>query len=144
MRDFKALIGSTSKFYDEGLPSERFALFAESAKSDAGPGDTSAIPTFFTIFRHGEFELLSKLQVELKQVLHAEQEYEFFTPLKAGEKVRFQTRLADVLEKKSKDVYLHFLIFETDFQNSEDGARLARARSTILYREKDVREKGGA
>jgi len=138
MRDFKPLIGNVSKFYEETLPAERFALFAECANASVATADTSSIPTFFTIFRHGEFELISSFELHLKQILHAEQEYEFFKPLAAGEKIRFQTRLADVLEKKGKDSFLHFLVFETDFLLSESGAKLARARSTMVYREKET------
>lgn len=99
------------------------------------PISSLAIPTVFTLFRAGEFELIDGLGIQLKQVLHAEQEYHIESPLFADEEIQYQTTLTEVLEKKGSSAKLAFLVFETDFIRSLDLVRLAVAKSTMVYRE---------
>ncbi len=99
------------------------------------PISSLAVPTIFTIFRQGEFELMNDLGIQLKQVLHAEQRYELFHAFAPSEEIRFTTRLASVVEKKSKTANMAFMAFETDFVRTGDGAIVATARSTMVYRE---------
>jgi hypothetical protein len=99
------------------------------------PITSNAVPTIFTMFRQGEFELMNDLGIQLKQVLHAEQCYEMLVPLSPAEEIKFTTRLAGVVEKKSKTANMAFMAFETDFVRTGDGATVATARSTMVYRE---------
>ncbi len=99
------------------------------------PISSAPIPTVFTIFRAGEFELVNRFGVELKQILHAEQEYEIFQTLLPGEELSYSTTLSTVNEKKGKGAALAFLAFETDFVRTQDGVKIASARSTMVYRE---------
>jgi hypothetical protein len=99
------------------------------------PISSSAVPTIFTLFRQGEFEIMNALGIQLKQVLHAEQVYEMLAPLSPSEEITFTTRLASVVEKKSKTANLAFMAFETEFVRTSDGVSVAKARSTMVYRE---------
>ncbi|MBC7691049.1 MAG: MaoC family dehydratase N-terminal domain-containing protein [Methylotenera sp.] len=129
---------------------ERLSAFARAVgvSSDAAPAlshevpahalDTRWLPTFLTLFREGDFELLTLMGVELRSVLHGEQEYEYDGYLKAGDEVSYQSIVAHITEKESKKGALHFIILETDFhlvgKESEAHHKVGTARSTIVYR----------
>ena len=99
------------------------------------PINSLAIPTVYTIFRQGEFEIMNDLGIQLKQVLHADQTYTMHETLSPSEEIVFTTRLASVAEKKSKSANMAFMAFETDFVRTGDGVVVATARSTMVYRE---------
>jgi len=140
MDGLKAGVGRASSERKITLSGPEMRDFAACVKATVGatshsPITSVAIPTVFTIFRQGEFELMNALGIELKQVLHAEQQYEVLAPLSPSEEIRFTTRLASVTEKKSKTANLAFMAFETEIVRTGDGATVATARSTMVYRE---------
>lgn len=60
-------------------------------------------PTLATLFRWGEFKWLERMQVDMRRLLHTEQEYRFLTPdgsLPLGKPFHITTRLAEVKEKR--------------------------------------------
>lgn len=110
LSEFKRVIGSTV----EGVP-----------------------PTLLTVFREAEFEIMRTMAFELKQVLHAEQEYELtddfydrYDPLKP---IEFQSRLAVVNEKRGRGMRLVFMVFETDYFFESDKP-IGLSRTTIVLR----------
>ncbi|MBS1964007.1 MAG: MaoC family dehydratase N-terminal domain-containing protein [Bdellovibrionales bacterium] len=140
MDGLKSQIGRLSSERKVTLSGTEMRDFATCVKATVGatshsPISSVAIPTVFTIFRQGEFELMDALGIQLKQVLHAEQEYELKAPLSPSEEIRFVTRLASVVEKKSKTANMAFMAFETDFVRVADEVTVATARSTMVYRE---------
>jgi acyl dehydratase len=78
---------------------------------------------------------MADLGIQIKQVLHAEQEYEIRAPLLPGEEIHFSTKLTSVVEKKSKTASMAFMAFETEFVRLADQRVVATARSTMVYRE---------
>jgi hypothetical protein len=136
----KARIGATSTLRRANLSEKEMRDFADCVRATLGntshsPIQSTAVPTIFTLFRDGEFELLSQFGIELKQVLHAEQEYQIESPLSFGEEIRYATTLSAVAEKKGKEAHLAFLVFETPFERVSDSLRIGFAKSTIVYRE---------
>ncbi len=136
----KAKIGLQSAERKITLSETEMKDFAVCVQATVGntvhtPISSVAIPTVFTIFRAGEFELIDDLGIQLKQVLHAEQEYKLLSPLLPGEELGYRTTLTGVMEKKSATANMAFLIFETDFFRISDSVRLAAAKSTMVYRE---------
>jgi hypothetical protein len=95
-------------------------------------------PTFFTVFRQGEFQILEKVGLTLSMVLHGEQEYEYFSnpePLiNAGEPIHYDTELSEVIEKGSGKKRLIFFVFETRFHTPKNEP-IAISRTTIVRRE---------
>lgn len=137
---FKGKVGLKSKERKISLSEIEMKDFAVCVKATVGntvhtPISSAAIPTVFTIFRAGEFELIDSLGIQLKQVLHAEQEYKVEALLSPGEELQYSTTLTNVMEKKGKGTKLAFLVFQTDFIRTKDAARLAVAKSTMVYRE---------
>jgi len=136
----KEKVGLTSVERSVRLSEVDMKDFAACIKSTVGNTSHSqissaVIPTVFTVFRAGEFEIVAGMGIELKQILHAEQEYQIMAPLLPGEEIRFKTTLTNVMEKKGKGTKLAFLVLQTDFVRSSDSFCVATARSTMVYRE---------
>lgn len=140
MKAFKESIGTTSTPRVFKLEPSTFKEFADCVHATVGntsfaPLSSVAVPTIFTRFREGEFELLERMGIALPQVLHAEQTYEMLEVLHPAEEVSFKTSLASVFEKKGKGSNMAFLVFETEFIRTLDSQTIARAKSTMVYRE---------
>jgi len=137
--DLKSKIGTKSRVLKNRLSAldmVDFALCVRSPMAKKPSKDSSIAPSMFTIFRNGEFEIMDAIGVQLKQVLHAEQEYEFFKPILPDQEVEYQAELTSVLEKKGKDYRMSFLVCETKLTIVEDHSIAGICKSTIVYREK--------
>ena len=66
-------------------------------------------PSFATRFRKAEFEGLTRMNVDMRTLLHIEQEYEYLEPLKVGDKVAVSTKIAEWKERRS----MTFVTLET-------------------------------
>lgn len=140
MKGLKSKVGVQSSHRKVTLSEIEMKDFATCVKATVGntsysPISSLSAPTLFTLFRAGEFEILSALGIQLPQVLHAEQEYQIFHALHADEEISYQTSLASVVEKKGKGTDMAFMVFETDFIRTSDSHKVASARSTMVYRE---------
>lgn len=116
----------------EPVTALRIAAFVEAT----GIRFSTGIPgTFPTIFREPEFDWLKKLKVNMHQLLHTEQEYEYVSPIEIGDRVRTSTRVADYRERRG----LLFVKLESEMFAGE---RLAiRSFSCFVIRQDS---KGGA
>ena len=74
-------------------------------------------PTFATVFTFwggsGLDNTLKALSVEIWNVLHSEQEYEYFEPMHVGDTITGQTRIEDIYHKAGMD----FVEIVTDYRN---------------------------
>lgn len=66
-------------------------------------------PSFATRFRKAEFEWLTRMNVDMRTLLHIEQEYEYLEPLKTGDKVSVSTKIAEWKERRQ----MTFVTLET-------------------------------
>ncbi len=140
IQSFKEKIGLKSIERKVTLTEVEMKDFAVCVKATVGntvhtPITSVSIPSVFTRFREGEFEIIDGLGIKLSQVLHAEQEYKIVAPLFPNQELKYETKLTGVLEKKGTGAKLAFLVFETDFVRIHDLALLAVAKSTMVYRE---------
>lgn len=90
-------------------------------------------PTFLKAIEGEHFSsatLMQLLQVPLKGVLHAEQQFDHLSPVHVGDIVEVTRRVDRIFEKK--DGALTFIVVDTDYRV---GARAAaRSTQTILVR----------
>lgn len=137
---FRAYVGIKSKYFEDRIEAVRFLDFASVTNSPYSTRvetlNSSHVPTVFTIFRLGEFELISQMGLQLRQILHAEQEYQYFEVLKPDLKIRYQTELQSVHKKEGKEGALYFMVFSTVVERTLDKVVLTQVRSTMVYREK--------
>lgn len=70
--------------------------------------------------------------LDLKRVLHGEQEFEFLKPIYAGDVLTAVSRITDVYEKAGKrGGTMTFVVAETEFTNQR-GEVVARARQVTI------------
>jgi hypothetical protein len=93
------------------------------------------LPTVFMFWGGGGLEdALRQIGVEIWNVLHAEQEYEYFHPVHIGDRITGQTRISDVYDKAG----MNFVAFETEYAN-QDGEIVIKDRALIIVRGEEQR-----
>lgn len=84
--------------------------------------------TFATVFRAPEFLWLDRLKIDMRQLLHTDQTYEYFEPLKVGDTLTISTQVTEYKERRE----LLFVTVESDM--SCEGVLKVRARSAFVVR----------
>ena len=130
--DYKARIGETSASFQESITPDLVAQFRRSIPGAARAEGTPA--AILASFRKGEKELTERLGFELPRMLHAEQDYEFFSELPVEQEIQYQSRLLSVLEKRARDARGGMLIFSIGTDYRVGGRVFASAKSTVIYR----------
>lgn len=123
LRFFAKAIGETDPVYTD-----------EAAAKAAGYKSLPVPPTFLMCLQGEGRDLVEQLNVygfDLGRVLHAEQEFVYHQPAVAGDVLTFDTRIADVYDKKGGA--LQFVVNETRVTN-QDGEHVADIRSTLVQR----------
>ena len=125
IKEFARAIGDLSPFY------------LDDALAKAGPwGDIIAPPTFPITFRdegRDTGELLRELGVDIGRILHGEQEFEHFKPIRPGQTYLCRLRIADIYEKSGKSGPMAFVVRETTVTDS-DNEIVALIRGTTVVR----------
>jgi acyl dehydratase len=78
-------------------------------------GDVIAPPTFMTTFRDGADSgaFLRELGTDISRILHGEQEFEIFRPIRPGETFVCRSKVLDVYEKTGRSGPMAFVQRET-------------------------------
>ena len=128
--DHKSFAGAVSKPYSEKILEERVREFCVAVGAEPA---ALAPPTFLTVFRAGEFELLERMGIPLAGVLHGEQTYLFNSDVRAGDEITYKTTLTAVHEKKGTRGQMTFLNFETVIEAAGNRTRrVGTSRTTII------------
>lgn len=111
-RTFAEAIGETNPIY----------LDASAARA-AGYRGLVTVPTYVFCLKYAvapSVQALGELGVDARagELLHAEQSFEHFEPVCAGDTLRFTERVADVYEKKAGA--LKFMVLEIETRNQFD------------------------
>ncbi|TAK71377.1 MAG: MaoC family dehydratase [Betaproteobacteria bacterium] len=107
IRFFAEVIGETNPIYLD-----------EAAAKAAGYRNVVAPPTFIFGAESDSgvrMKLLNMLEIDLRKVLHGEQRFDYHTPVCAGDTLRFDTRIADIYDKKGGA--LEFVVNDTKVTN---------------------------
>ena len=123
IRFFAEVIGTTDAIH----------LDATVAKA-AGYRNVVAPPTFIFGAESDSgvlMTLLDTLKIDLSEVLHGEQRFDYHAPVCAGDTLRFQTRVADIYDKKGGA--LEFVVNDTKVTN-QLGEHVADLHSVIVVR----------
>ena len=104
IKEFARAIGDLSPFYLDdtiGRASEW--------------GDIIAPPTFPTTFRDENADtgaMLKDLGVDISRILHGEQEFEHYKPIRPGETYLCRSRITDIYEKTGRSGAMAFVVRE--------------------------------
>ncbi|QXF84174.1 MaoC family dehydratase (plasmid) [Rhodococcus pyridinivorans] len=102
------------------------------AAKQAGHRDLPVPPTFvfgIELEAPNPFAFLEDLGVDLRTVLHGEQQFDYPQMAYAGDELTAASRITDIYEKKGG--LLEFIVKETTVTN-QDGARVAVMRSATV------------
>ena len=89
--------------------------FVEKFRLGTSAQHSKLIPlTLPTAFRRPEFDWLEKLEVDMHDLLHTEQEYQYFKPLEIGDKPIVRTWVSNFRERKGKQFSLSIIEFTSD------------------------------
>ena len=123
IRFFAEVSGATDPIY-----------FDASAAQAAGYRNVVAPPTFIFGAESDSgvlMKLLDTLKIDLRKVLHGEQRFDYHAPVCAGDTLRFQTRVADIYDKKGGA--LEFVVNDSKVTN-QLGEHVADLHSVIVVR----------
>ena len=111
IKEFARAIGDLSPFYlDDGVG--RASEW----------GDIIAPPTFPITFRDENADtgaMLRDLGVDISRILHGEQEFEHFKPIRPGETYLCQSRITDIYEKTGRSGAMAFVAREMSVVDRE-------------------------
>lgn len=140
----KSLIGLTGKPYIFDVEKRHIRQFAE-AIGDENPlyvdeeyaaksiyGGIIAPPSFPIVISQ-ESEGSIELPLDYNRMLHGEQEFIYQRPIRLGDRLTCQTKVADVYERQGKTGQMQFLVLETELKD-EAGEVVVIGRTNIIYR----------
>jgi acyl dehydratase len=106
--------------------------FAE-AIGDSNPRWTEEAPPTFLVALAAVSLHLAEAEEYGKGWLNGGNRFEYFAPVRVGDRIIATGRVADVYEKPGSSGNLLFIIFETDYVN-QDETLVARLRGTAIRR----------
>jgi hydroxyacyl-ACP dehydratase HTD2-like protein with hotdog domain len=138
----KSWIGRTGEPVTMHVELGKVREFARSIKDDdpvysdaERAGETGGVMppvTFLQTLSHWSDSPRLRPPMDLRRVLHGEQEFEFFKPIVVGDILTAVVRIADLYDKPGKrGGTMTFCVMETDFTNHR-GELVARGRATSI------------
>ena len=125
IKEFARAIGDLSPFY------------LDDEVGRASPwGDIIAPPTFAITFRDERADtgaLLKDLGTDISRILHGEQEFEHYKPIRPGDTLLCRGRISDVYEKSGKSGPMALVVRETTVTDA-DNEVVARVRGITVVR----------
>ena len=114
-----------------------FALAIDDPNPAYVADDPAIPPTFPTVFAFwGPMTLemiLKEIDVEIFNVLHSEQEYEYNTPMKVGDTITVETQISDIYTREGRSSKMDFIEFLTAYTN-QNGDPVLNERALIIVR----------
>lgn len=125
IKEFARAIGDLSPFY------------LDDEVGRASPwGDIIAPPTFAITFRDERADtasLLKDLGTDISRILHGEQEFEHYKPIRPGDTLLCRGRISDVYEKSGKSGPMAFVVRETTITDTDHDV-VAKVRGITVVR----------
>lgn len=76
--------------------------------------------------------ILDTLKVDLRRVLHAEQQFDYLAPIRAGDVLRVQRTVSEIYERKNGQ--MEFIVIESSVTRVADDTLAGRSRQIVLVR----------
>ena len=113
------------------ISAEHVCDFATATHSEFFEGTP---PTFPTVFRAAEFRWLDRLKLEMRHLLHTDQQYQYVRPLRKGDAPTISTRLTEYRKRRG----MLFVTLESEIRC--DGELAVLARSAFVVRQEEPPE----
>jgi acyl dehydratase len=125
IKEFARAIGDLSPFY------------LDDEVGRASPwADIIAPPTFPITFRDERADtaaMLKELGTDISRILHGEQEFEHFKPIRPGDTLLCRGRIADIYEKAGRSGPMAFVVRETTITDADNDV-VAKVRGITVIR----------
>jgi len=128
----RARIGEDGPSTEATVEAGHLKRFVE-AIGDPNPRWAKEAPPTFLVALAPASVHLEEAEEYGKGWLNGGNRFEYFEPVKVGDRIRATGRVAEVYEKTGSSGGLLFIIFETDYVN-QDGRMVARLRGTAIRR----------
>ena len=122
------------KFLAKALGETRDIYTNPDAAKAAGLPGLLAPPTFPFMLETDAFDLVSFMSLlgeRLEKLLHGEENFRYFAPIYAGEKITVCKKITNIIDKKEGK--LQFVISENTFTN-QDGESVAETTTNYVFR----------
>lgn len=134
-----AFIGYRLPAFEVTVDAERVRKFAAAiGEHEVGVRPPPVPPTYLKVIEgegNSSRVILSALGVDLRRVLHVEQEFEYQLPIRPGDRLTVERTVSDIYDRK--EGALEFIVIDTAIRNSE-GDRAGYSRQWILVRNRSV------
>lgn len=139
----KSIIGLSGKKYIFEVEKRHIRQFAEAIgdpnllytdethASGTPYGGMIAPPTFPIAIGADGGDL--PLDLDTRRMLHGEQEFIYYKPIRPGDRLHCQMKVADLYEREGKSGSMQFLVLDTEMED-EAGKIVAISRTNIIYR----------
>ena len=128
----RARIGKDGPSTEATVEAGHVKAFVE-AIGDPNPRWAKEAPPTFLVALAPASVHLAEAEEYGKGWLNGGNRFEYFEPVKVGDRITATGRVADVYEKTGSSGGLLFIIFETDYVN-QDGRLVAKLRGTMIRR----------
>lgn len=133
---FRVEQGKIAEFADSICDANPIYTDEQTAKK-AGFEAIPAPPTYGQVkafYQTGEtWPEYASIGLDWRYILHGEMEFEYHSPMVAGQILRVQNRIADLFEKKgSRGGTMVFLVIESVYEEEGTGKKVLTAKSTII------------
>ena len=125
------------RFFAKAVGEPNPIYFDEQAAQAEGHKSILAPPTYvltLSIAEADPFKKYRELGINPENMLHAQQKFEYFSPVYAGDQITFTCRVVDFIERRGGAI--KFLIEETEAVN-QDGTVTTRFRKTIVIKDRE-------
>jgi hypothetical protein len=129
----RARIGAEGPEHQATVEAGHLEQFAKAIGDPNPRWAREAPPTFLVAMTPGSSTHLAEAEEYGKGWLNGGNSFEYFAPVKVGDRITVTGHVADVYEKEGSSGNLLFIILETDYVN-QDGQRVARLKQTAIRR----------
>ena len=130
----RALLGYALPAFTVAVSAERIEQFL-AAIGDTRSDPAVAPPTFMKMLEglnNSSRRMLDALGVDLKRVLHAEQQFDYLEPIRAGDVLDVQRTVTDLYDRKNGA--MEFIVIESTLTRTADRVLAGRSRQVVLVR----------
>ena len=127
-------LGYALPVFTVAVTAERIQAFRSAIGETATDRDAPAPPTFMKAVEgehNSSRRILEALGVDLRRVLHAEQQFEYLAPIRPGDTLQVERRVAELYDKK--DGAMEFIVVESSVRR-DDGTVVGTSRQVVLVR----------
>jgi len=120
VRQFVDAIGDHNPLYED-----------QSYAAHSPYGGTIVPPTFPVAMTDAGGDL--PLELDHRRMLHGEQEFLYYQPIRTGDHLYCQMKVSDLYEREGNSGKMQFLVLDTEMKNNV-GEMVCISRTNIIYR----------